>query len=102
MRAEYDFSKGKRGAVIPQKGKTNTHRTHLQRCAANRDLMQVIAEQSPGSLDELARITGSRPCRCRCRCRCRRSAIRRKYRRFSSTYDVGSVQGLKTATRARE
>jgi len=22
MRAEYDFSKGKRGAVIPQKGKT--------------------------------------------------------------------------------
>ena len=22
MRAEYDFSKGKRGAVVPQKGKT--------------------------------------------------------------------------------
>jgi predicted transcriptional regulator len=26
--------------------------------AGNRDLLRVIAEQSPGSLDELARITG--------------------------------------------
>jgi predicted transcriptional regulator len=49
--------------------------------AGNRDLLRVIVEQEPGSLDELARITCSF---------------------FYSDYDAGSVQGFKTGTRARE
>ena len=46
------------GSSEPQVWFTSTESFAKVLSAGNRELLRVIAEQSPGSLDELARITG--------------------------------------------